>query len=47
MSIRLAATITKDKELKKNQRVRTIEPFVNFGLTDSAANAVFGVSCTR
>lgn len=47
MSIRLAATITKDKELKKNQRVRTIEPFVNFGLTDAAANAVFGVSCTH
>lgn len=47
MNVRLAATITKDKELKKNQRVRTIEPFVNIGLTDAAANAVFGVSCTH
>lgn len=47
ISVRLAATISKDKELKKGQRVRTIEPFVSFGITDDAANALFGVSCTH
>ncbi len=47
MSVRLAATISKDKELKKGQRIRTVEPFISFGVTDDAANALFGVSCTH
>ncbi len=47
MSVRLAATITRQKELKKDERIKTLEPFINFGVTDAAANALFGVSLTH
>jgi|GEM_PF-1425819 len=47
ISVRLAATISKNKELKKNQRIKMLEPFVNFGVTDAAANTLFGVSYTH
>jgi len=47
MAVRLAATIGRDKELKKDQKVRTVEPFISFGVTDAAANALFGVSFTH
>ena len=47
MSVRLAATIVRDKKIKKSKRVETIEPFVNFGLTEGAIDSLIGVSMTR
>ena len=48
MQIRLAATITDDKKSKDKSSDKTIfEPFVAFGLTESAADAVIGISRTQ
>jgi len=45
-SIRFAATIVRGKTGRPGRTVRTIEPFINFGITESAVDMLFGVSCT-
>lgn len=47
LNLRIAATVTKGKPAKGNRSVRTIEPFVNFGLSEEAIDATIGISCTR
>ena len=46
LQLRLALTVAKPHKGSRNS-VETLEPFVNFGLTDAAANAVIGLSWTR
>jgi hypothetical protein len=55
MSIRLASTIARkpDKDCRKGcgcircrSRAKLVEPFVNFGITEDANDAVFGISWT-
>lgn len=45
MQLRLATTIVRDKKSRRNT-VKTVEPFVESGLTAGAVDAVLGVSCT-
>jgi hypothetical protein len=46
MSVRLAATIVREKHKDKTKRVQTIEPFTQFGLTEGAIDSILGVSLT-
>jgi hypothetical protein len=46
MQIRLALTIADKEKSKPHESVRTIEPFVTFGLTRAAIDATFGVTRT-
>lgn len=45
LSIRIAATILQAERVRRENR-RSVEPFLNFGLTNSAANSQFGISWT-
>jgi hypothetical protein len=45
--IRLAATIAQAKKAKGQENVRTVEPFVNFGITEDAIDSLIGISWTR
>jgi hypothetical protein len=48
MQLRFAATISKDKKYQHHHRpVKTVEPFVNFGLTEEAIDSIIGISWTR
>ena len=55
MQLRLAATIVRDdkckgeskSESKSRSSVRTIEPFMHFGLTEGAIDSMIGISWTR
>ncbi len=47
MSVRLAATISKDKKGCGHCSVKTVEPFVNFGITEDAVDTLFGISWTH
>ena len=46
MHLRFAATIVRDKSLKRRSTVRTIEPFVILGLTEDAVDTLIGISRT-
>ena len=53
MQVRLAATIArstktaaKDTKTKKRRKMKTIEPFVNIGLTEEAVDSQFGLGLT-
>lgn len=46
INLRLAVTIIRDEKQRPYGTVRTVEPFVNFGLTEEAVDAAFGVSWT-
>lgn len=45
--IRLAATIAEAQKAKGHSSVRTVEPFVNFGITEGAIDSLIGISWTR
>jgi hypothetical protein len=45
LSLRLAATILQADRVRRENR-RAVEPFVNFGLTNSAIDSQFGISWT-
>ena len=45
MQLRLATTIVRDKKSYRNT-ARTVEPFVDFGLTEGAVDSIFGVGWT-
>lgn len=45
LSIRIAATILQADRIRRENR-RSVEPFLNFGLTNSAVNSQFGISWT-
>ena len=47
MYLRLAATISRDQKAKGHKSAQTIEPFVNFGLTEGAIDSIIGISWTR
>jgi len=55
MQVRLAATIVRDGKCKSQGKgqgkgrssVRTIEPFIDFGVTEGAIDSVIGISWTR
>jgi hypothetical protein len=48
MQLRFATTISKDPKFQHHHRpVKTVEPFVTFGLTEDAIDSVFGISWTR
>ena len=46
MQVRLAATVSKNKNCRPDSRLTTIEPFVNFGVSDDAVDSLFGISWT-
>lgn len=46
-TIRLAATIAQGKKAKGHDSVRTVEPFINFGITEDAIDSLIGISWTR
>lgn len=45
MQMRLAATIVRDKKSRRDT-IKTVEPFVDFGLTEGAIDSIFGVGWT-
>lgn len=47
MAIRLAATIGRCAQNCRNNSQKTVEPFVNFGITDDAIDTAIGVSWTH
>jgi hypothetical protein len=47
MNVRLAATFSHDKRRCGPSKVQLTEPFVNFGVTEDAIDALFGISFTR
>jgi hypothetical protein len=47
MQLRLAATIARDKKARGHRSVKTVEPYVDFGLTDESTDAIFGISWTH
>ena len=47
MSVRLAATIGQAKKGKGHKSLKTVEPFVAFGLTEDANDVILGISWTR
>lgn len=47
MQLRLAATISRNKKSRTHKSMKTVEPFVAFGLTESAVDALFGVGWTN
>jgi hypothetical protein len=48
MQLRFAATINRDKKYRRFlRRVKTVEPFVIFGLTEEAIDSIVGISWTR
>ncbi len=46
INLRLAVTIIRDEKQRPYGSIRTVEPFVNFGLTEEAVDTAFGVSWT-
>jgi hypothetical protein len=47
MQLRFASTIVQGRGEKRHGSVRTVEPFVSFGLTEESIDSVIGVSWTR
>ncbi len=45
LSLRIAATILQADKVRRDNR-RSVEPFLNFGLTNSAIDSLFGISWT-
>jgi hypothetical protein len=47
MQIRLAATISQDRASRTHRSVKTVEPFVTFGITEEAIDSIIGIGWTH
>jgi hypothetical protein len=47
MQLRLATTIVRDAKPRGHRSVKTVEPYVDFGLTDESIDTMFGISWTH